>query len=61
MKRVLAKLEPANHLVFKKMYSHTDLDAPIDTVVDNLEDGQVDWALSQVKNTYHSIFRILAR
>lgn len=42
-----------------RMYSHTDLDKDINTVVDELPNNRVDWALQQCKNSYYAIFKIL--
>ena len=61
MKRILPKLEQGNRNMFNRMYSPNDLDAAVDTVVDQIPDRQVSWALVQVKNTYHAIFTSLAR
>ena len=36
---------------FKQMYSHNDLNANIDNVVDNLHPDRLDWALTQVENS----------
>jgi hypothetical protein len=41
--------EPQQHL-FKRMYS-TDTTLPIDTIVDNMPDDKLDWALTQVEKT----------
>lgn len=60
IKRILSKLEEDNRMIFKRMYSHTDLEKDINLVVDDLPAKQLDWALQQCKNTYHSIFKILA-
>lgn len=60
IKRILSKLEEDNRMIFKRMYSHTDLEKDINLVVDDLPAKKLDWALQQCKNTYHSIFKILA-
>ena len=36
---------------FKQMYSHQDLDAPIETVVEKMAPERLDWALTQVENS----------
>ena len=38
-------------LMFKRMYSHKDLDANINDIVDNMPAEKLDWALSQVENS----------
>ena len=60
IKRILSKLDDSNHLVFKRMYSHTDLEKDINLVVDDMPAKQLNWALQQCKASYHQIFRILA-
>lgn len=47
-------------MIFKRMYSHNDLDKDINLVVDAMPAKQLDWALQQCKNTYYRIFKILA-
>ena len=61
IKRILSKLEQKNRNVFNLMYSPSDTGAEVNTVVDQMPDHQVSWALIQVKNTYHAIFTSLAR
>jgi hypothetical protein len=60
IKRILANLEEENRMIFKRMYSHTDLDRDINLVVDEMPAKQLNWALQQCKSTYHRIFKILA-
>jgi hypothetical protein len=59
IKRILHLLEDKNRMVFKRMYSHLDLDKDIDTVVDDMPAIQLNWALQQCQTTYHEIFKIL--
>lgn len=51
LKELLSKLPEANHLLFKRMYSHKNLELPINEVVDNMPDDKVDWAVTQCENT----------
>lgn len=60
IKRILSKLEDSNRLVFKRMYSHLDLEKDINTVVDEMPAPKLDWALKQCKTSYHEIFKIMA-
>jgi hypothetical protein len=60
IKRILSKLEDSNRLIFKRMYSHKNLDKDINIVVDDMPAKQLDWALQQCKTSYHEIFKILA-
>jgi len=60
IKRILSKLEDDNRMIFKRMYSHNNLDKDINLVVDAMPAKKLDWALQQCKNTYYRIFKILA-
>jgi len=51
LKRNLVRLEPANHHVFRLMYSHRNMDRPLDDVVDAMSDDKLDWAMTQIKNS----------
>ena len=60
IKRILSKLEDKNRLVFKRMYSHLDLEKDINLVVDDMPAPKLDWALQQCKASYYEIFKIMA-
>ena len=51
LKTGLAKLPESNQLLFKRMYSHANLDASIDDAVDNMPEDKLDWAMQQVERT----------
>ena len=51
LKDGLAKLPESNQLLFKRMYSHKDLDKPIDDVVDSMDYDKLDWAMQQVQRS----------
>ena len=51
LKEGLAKLPESHQLLFKRMYSHGNLDADINDVVDSMPEEKVDWAMSQVQNS----------
>lgn len=51
IKEGLAELPEDNHLFFKRMYSHKNLDADINDVVDNMPEGKLETAMWQVSNT----------
>lgn len=51
IKEGLAKLNINQKVVFKRMYSPSDLEADINTVVDNMPEEKLNWAMTQVKNT----------
>lgn len=51
LKEGLALLSEEQQMVFKRMYSHTNLDLPINEVVDKMPENKLDWAMQQVENT----------
>lgn len=48
LKEGLAKCTPEQIMFFKQIYSHTDLDADIESAVDKMPDEKLDWAMLQV-------------
>ncbi len=48
LKRGLAQLPERHHHVFKLMYSHKNLNKPINNVVDDMPWEKLDWAMQQV-------------
>ena len=40
---------------FRLMYSHKNLDAPINEIVDNMPRNQISWALTQVQNSLNKL------
>lgn len=57
IKEGLKKLDNVHFLLFKRMYSHNNLDATIDEAVDNMKDEQLDLALGQVERTLKKLGR----
>jgi hypothetical protein len=51
LKEGLAQCSNGEQLSFKRMYSHNNLDMPIDEVIDNMEPDRLDWAMDQVRRT----------
>lgn len=49
LKDGLVKCTPKQVLFFKRMYSHTDLEAEIESIVDSMSDKKLDWAMQQVQ------------
>lgn len=47
----LNKLKEDCHLLFKRMYSHKNLEAPIEEVVANIPEEKLDWAMQQVERS----------
>lgn len=37
--------------IFKRMYSHNNLDASIEDVVEKMESHKLEWAIHQTENT----------
>jgi hypothetical protein len=42
---------PKSVFVFKRMYSHNNLDASINAIVDTMLPDNLDWAMTQTENT----------
>ena len=51
LKAGLAMLPEKNQLFFKRMYSHKNLEADIDEVVDAMPEEKLDQAMQQVQRT----------
>ena len=51
LKSGLAQLPESNQRLFKQMYSHNNMELPIDKVVDNMLEDKLDWAMEQVQKT----------
>ena len=49
LKDNLAKCSLGQQMFFKRMYSHKDLEAKIESVVDSMPDEKLDWAMQQVQ------------
>ena len=51
LKKGLAKCTEGEHLMFKRMYSHKNLDMDINDVVDSMPSEKLDWAMQQVERS----------
>jgi len=51
IKKGLAQLEDKNRLLFNRMYSHDNLERPVNEVVDDMPEEKLNWALTQVENS----------
>lgn len=51
LKNELPKLSAKSINLFKRMYSHQNLDLDINDVVDNMPNEKLDWAMQQVERT----------
>jgi len=58
IKTGLAKCTEAEQMLFKRMYSHKNLELPIDQVVDTMPAERLDIAMQQVENTLRKFDRI---
>ena len=55
LKDGLAKLPENNQMIFKRMYSHKNLDLHINDVVDIMPEDRLDWAMQQVQRSLDKI------
>lgn len=51
LKEGLAQLPEKAQLFFKRLYSHDNLEADINDVVDSMPEDKLDWAMQQVQRT----------
>jgi hypothetical protein len=51
LKHGLSQLPESNQLIFKRMYSHNNLELSIEDVVDAMPVDTLDWAMTQVQNS----------
>lgn len=55
LKMNLAKCTEEHHNLFRRMYSHENLELGIDDVVDKIPNDKLNWALQQVLNTLKKV------
>ena len=51
LKDGLSQLPEDSQLLFKRMYSHENLEASINDVVDSMPEDKLDWAMQQVERS----------
>lgn len=51
LKDGLSRLPESWQTMFKRMYSHENLDADINDVVDSVPEDKLDWAMQQVQGS----------
>jgi len=51
LKEGLSLLPESMQTIFKRMYSHNNLDKPINDVVDDMPEEKLDWAMQQVEKS----------
>ena len=47
----LLKLPEGQQLFFKRLYSHKNLDTPIEEVVKRMPEGKLNWVMEQVRRS----------
>lgn len=52
LKEGLSRCTDQQKHVFKLMYSHKNLNAAIDDVVDAMDEAKLDWAMIQIEETH---------
>lgn len=55
IKEGLVGLPDSWQMLFKRMYSHTNLELPINEVVDNMPVSKLDFALTQVEKSIQKL------
>jgi len=51
LKENIVKLTDPQIMLFKRMYSHKNLEGKIDEVIDNMPIEKLDWAMEQVQKS----------
>ena len=51
LKELLKECTDGQKLMFKRMYSHKNLELQINEAVDQMADDKIDWAMTQVERT----------
>lgn len=51
LKDLLAKCTEGQQLMFKRMYSHKNLEISINDAVDKMDSSKIDFAITQVERT----------
>jgi len=54
LKTGLKQLPEKHQHFFKRMYSHGNLEADIENVVDSMPEDKLDWAMTQVQRSLDS-------
>lgn len=51
IKSLLSRCNKDQQMIFKRMYSHTNLELPINDVVDSMPPDKLEWAIGQCDRT----------
>ena len=54
LKDSLTKLPENNQILFRRMYSHKNVNAKINDIIDAMPVDKLDWAMQQVQSTLDS-------
>ena len=52
LKGLLAQCTEKQQMMFKRMYSHKNLELPINDAVDQMDENKIDWAITQCEGTF---------
>jgi hypothetical protein len=53
LKDLLSQCTEDQQMLFKRMYSHDDLERDINDAVDQMPDDKINWAISQCERTVY--------
>ena len=51
LKDLLSQCTDGEQFIFKRMYSHKNIDVSINEAVDNMDEDKMDWAITQCEQT----------
>ena len=51
LKELLSNCSNEQQVMFKRMYSHKNLQLPINDVIEQMNDDKIDWAITQCERT----------
>ena len=54
LKDLLSQCTEDQQMLFKRMYSHDDLERDINDAVDQMADDKINWAISQCERTVYN-------
>lgn len=54
LKDLLSQCTEDQQMLFKRMYSHDDLERDINDAVDQMPDDKINWAISQCERTVYN-------
>ena len=58
IKAGLSQAPESHRLLFKRMYSHKNLDKNLNDIVDSMEEDKLDWAMQQVKTGLEDVEKL---